>query len=167
MITLCPLFILSCKSRRRYQNNKTSSRVFFIPDKKLRWRQRHVILMKRKNWRFRKVCGEGRVGGGVLSPRSLSFSDINEIIWNTMVTIRLSAKSKKKQQLELGLCISHCHSSGIWKRPTKDLKNQCTVTLLSLIFVFRTPCSCLPWVDVSRCCANDSHIFGHVPCKNG
>ena len=58
-----------------------------------------------------------------------------------------------------------CHGCRIWKRPTKVSKNQYVVTLLSLIFIFWTPCSCLPWVNVSCCCTNDSHIFGHVPSE--
>ena len=55
------------------------------------------------------------------------------------------------------------HRCRIWKRPTKVSKNQYVVTLLSLIFIFWTPCSCLPYV--SYCCTNDSHIFGHIPSE--
>ena len=59
--------------------------------------------------------------------------------------------------------VNPSHRCRIWKRPTKVSKNQYVVTLLSLIFIFWTPCSCLPYV--SYCCTNDSHIFGHVPSE--
>ena len=57
-------------------------------------------------------------------------------------TIKTSAKSGKK--LKLVLCISpfllspslQSQSCQIWNRPTKKLKNQYMVTLISLILVF-------------------------------
>ena len=67
-----------------------------------------------------------------------------------MLTKTIKTSAKPGENLKFVLCIFlfllpnyHCQSCQIWKRPTKDLKNQYAVTLISVIFVFWTACTCL------------------------
>ena len=80
-----------------------------------------------------------------------------------MITITIkTSKSGKNETCSVYFhscdLIDLCQSCQIWKKAMKDLKSQYTVTIC-LIFIFRTPCTRLPWLEVSWCYINYQHNF--------
>ena len=83
-------------------------------------------------------------------------------------TTRKSAKWVKLWNMcssYLYFCYLINQNCQIWKRQKKGLKNLDAITLISLIFLFRMPCTSLASVDFPWCCTNNLQIFEEVPCE--